>query len=53
MKEEVKRDILYLIYKIMKIEIDFKNKCEYCFNKCTWQTKKGSFVCTRHIYKKE
>jgi len=48
MKEEVKRDILYLVYKMMKIEIDFKNKCEYCFNRWTWQTKEGKFVCGRH-----
>jgi len=53
MNEKIKRGVLHLIYKMMKIEIDFKNKCEYCFNTWTWQTKKGKFVCTAHLYKKE
>jgi hypothetical protein len=53
MYAEFKRDILYFIYKMMTIEIDFKNKCEYCFNTWTWQTKEGKFVCERHNNKKE
>jgi len=52
MLDEFKRDILYRFYKMLKVEIDFQHKCEDCFNKWTWQTNEGKFVCARHNKKR-
>ena len=52
MREEFKKDILYLFYKMLGIEIDFQHKCEYCFRRWTWQTIEGQFVCDRHNTKR-
>lgn len=46
--EELKRNILYFFYRLLKVDIDFQHKCEYCFNKYTWQTIEGKFVCDKH-----
>jgi len=52
MWEQLKKDILYAMYKVSAVKIDFKNKCEHCFNKWSWQTKEGKFVCSRHNTKR-
>ena len=46
--QQLKRDILYAVYKMLRIDIDFERKCEYCFNRWTWQTQEGHFVCVQN-----
>ena len=31
------------------VDVDFANKCEYCFDKQEWQTANGKFVCEKHM----
>jgi hypothetical protein len=31
------------------VDVDFENKCEYCFDKQEWQTANGKFVCEKHM----
>lgn len=48
MKNETKKRILFWLYKILKVDIDFKQKCDICFEKRTWQTSEGNFLCDEH-----
>ena len=31
------------------VDVDFVNKCEYCFDKQELQTANGKFVCGKHM----
>ena len=48
MNDRTKKKILFLVYKMLKVEIDFKNKCDRCFEKREWQTPQGKFLCEEH-----
>jgi len=48
MFDRMKRYILYILFRMLRVDIDFQRKCKYCFNERTWQTKGGELVCDKH-----
>tara|TARA_R100001244_G_scaffold132052_2_gene106859 strand:+ start:327 stop:509 length:183 start_codon:yes stop_codon:yes gene_type:complete len=46
--DKLKRRILLCVYKALKVEINFKEKCDKCFEKRVWNTAQDGFLCEEH-----
>ena len=53
LRKDLKLSLLAMVHKLFgeSKEIDYKNKCDYCFDKVEWQTKEGKMVCHLHYIK--
>ncbi|MAF79847.1 hypothetical protein CL629_02080 [bacterium] len=48
--DKIKRYALLIVYKALRVEVNFAKKCEFCFETFTWRSKEGKFVCEKHMY---
>lgn len=46
--QNLKRKVLYFVYRLLRVDINFDKKCQHCFSEYEYQTVDGEFVCEEH-----